>query len=148
MKRNDGLKSFVQRWLVTTVAVLIAAHIVPGIRYQTVGGLLTASLLLGIFNAVLRPIMLVLSLPILIFSLGLFFFVINAVLLYLVGSLVRSFEVNSFSAAFLGGIVISAVSMVVNLLIGPPKTKIQNQAPSSSPSPPRKERPSGPVIDV
>jgi putative membrane protein len=144
--------TFLQRWLVTTMAVLIAAQIVPGIEYQNLSGLLTASLLLGIFNAVLRPIMLLLSLPVLIFSLGLFLFVINATLLYLVGSLVKSFEVRSFSAAFLGGIVISAVSMVVNLLAGPPRKK-KDQPPPPPAAPPargptRSDPGSGPVIDV
>ena len=78
---TENLKPFLQRWAITTVAVLVAANVVTGIRYDTTGGLLAASLLLGILNAFLRPVMLLLSLPLLILTLGMFTLVINAILL-------------------------------------------------------------------
>ena len=77
-----ALKSFLQRWLINAVAVMVAANLIKGIEYQTLGGLLVASLLLGIFNALLRPLLVLLSLPLVIFTLGLFTLVINALLLY------------------------------------------------------------------
>ena len=71
------MRHFVFRWAITTVAVLVAASVISGIRYDSVGSLIGAALLLGILNAFLRPILLFLSLPLLLASLGLFILVIN-----------------------------------------------------------------------
>src|SRR5262245_55112301 len=104
---SPKLKPFFQRWVVTTRAVLGAANVCLGIAYDTICGLAVASLLLGILNAFLRPIVLLISLPLLIFTLGLFTLVINALLLLCVGSIVPAFHVRDFWAAFWGGLVIS-----------------------------------------
>lgn len=143
---SSNLKPFLQRWAITTLAVLVAANMVNGIHYDTIGGLLTASLLLGILNASLRPVMLLLSLPLLILTLGLFTLVINAVLLSFVGWLVGPFHVESFSAAFWGSLVISVVSLVVNSLIGTHRIQIKTQHDRSPPG--GGDGGSGPVIDV
>jgi len=140
-------KTFLQRWTIDTLAVLVASNVVSGIGYDSVPSLLTASLLLGILNAVLKPFMMLLSLPLLLFTLGLFTVVINAGLLYLVGYMMKSFEVRTFEAALKGALVISLVSIVVNSLLGthPARVKV------SSPKPPRdsgKPPGNGPVIDV
>jgi putative membrane protein len=141
------MKAFFQRWLVTAVAVLVAAQIVPGLEYDSLPGLLAASLVLGILNAFLRPLLLLLSLPILLLTFGLFAWVVNASLLYFVGYLVKSFHVNSFWAALWGALVISIVSMIANLFWG------QDRGPRR-PRPPQGGRKtpvdtgSGPVIDV
>jgi putative membrane protein len=95
---SPKLKTFLQRWVVTTLAVLVASNLGLGIEYDTVSGLLVASLLLGIFNAFLRPILMLLSLPLLLVTLGLFTLVINALLLLWVGSLVPAFHVRDFWA--------------------------------------------------
>lgn len=142
-------KPFLQRWLVTTVGVLIAAHLVGGIRYDTFPGLLVASLLLGVLNAVVRPLLLVLSLPLLVFSLGLFVLFINAGLLYVVGGLVTSFHVDSFGAAFWGGLIISLVGLAASVFLGIPERP--RLFPTPPPRPPTRPDPpagSGPVIDV
>jgi putative membrane protein len=110
--------AFFQRWAITTVAVLVAANVVRGIDYDTLTSLFMASLLLGVLNAFLRPVILLLSLPLLVFSLGLFLLFINAGLLYLVGQLVKSFHVASFWSAFWGSLVISIVSVIANSLLG------------------------------
>ena len=144
---SPALKKFIQRWLVNTLAVMAATNIVPGIDCDTIAGLFVVALVLGILNAVLRPIMLLFSLPLLALTLGLFTFVINALLLYLVSWLVKPFHVSSFGSAFWGALVISVVSMAVNLLAGTGQSKTaarDNKAPSA----PRKDGPSGPVIDV
>ena len=130
--------------------MLVASQIVPGIEAQTTLGLIIASLLLGIFNAFLRPIMLFLSLPLLLITLGLFTFVINALLLMLVGNLVKSFHVAGFWPAFWGGVVISIVSFVANGLTGKPEKR---PVASEPPDPPRSDRRppppgKGPIIDV
>lgn len=109
---------FLKRWAVTTLAVLVAASVVKGINYDTTSTLLVASLLLGFLNAFVRPLLLLLTLPLLIFTLGLFVVVINALLLLFVGNLVRGFEVAGFWPAFWASLVISLVSVVVNLLLG------------------------------
>ncbi|MGA1237437.1 MAG: phage holin family protein, partial [Limisphaerales bacterium] len=100
------LLRFLHRWLVTTLAVMVAAGVLPGIDFDNWKYLLTASLLLGILNALLRPLLLLISLPLVILSLGLYVIVINALLLSLVGQLVTGFHVNSFWDAFLGAILI------------------------------------------
>lgn len=138
-------ETFLKRWLIDTLAVLVAAHVVSGINYTTIGGLLVASLLLGILNAFLRPFLLLLTLPLLILSLGLFALIINALLLSLVAWLVDSFEVRSFWAAFWGGLVISLISMIGNSMLGTnkPRLKVREQ-----PAPGRSDSGRGPIIDV
>ena len=140
---SGSLKSFLQRWLINTVAVMVAAKIVPGIECDSITGLFTASLLLGIFNALLRPLLWLLSLPLVIVTLGLFTLVINALLLYFVGSLVKSFVVADFRAAFWGALVISLVSMVLNLITGDSRVEIRRSKSRSG-----DRDGDGPVIDV
>lgn len=138
----------------TALGVLVASQIVPGISAQTIPGLLAASLLLGVFNAFLRPIMLILSLPLLIITLGLFTFVVNALLLMLVGNLVKSFHVDDFWAAFWGGVVISIVAFVANGVIGKPEKRPEASEPPQPRNPPSQRKPpapppgKGPIIDV
>ena len=96
------MKLFLQRWLINTLAVLVATYIVPGISYARPIDLVVAALILGILNAILRPLLLLLSLPLLIFTLGLFTLVINALLLLLASKLVGEphFHVDGFWSAF------------------------------------------------
>ena len=116
------------------------------IHYEKPMDLLVASLLLGILNAVLRPILFVLTLPLLILTLGLFRFIINALLLYFVGSLLRPhFYVSTFWDAFWGALVISLVSVVLNTLTGSGASRVRMER--RRPPPPPGEGP-GPVIDV
>ena len=139
------MKSFLQRWLINTVAVMVAANLVSGIDYDTVGGLLAASLLLGVFNALLRPLLVLLSLPLVIFTLGLFTLVINAVLLYLVGYLVQSFAVDDFWSALWGSVIISFVSLMLNTLTGTPGSRIEIRRGHRRAN---RNDDDGPVIDV
>jgi putative membrane protein len=138
------LKSFLQSWLICALAVLVAVYVSRGgIRYDEPLALVAASLLLGVLNAVLRPLLLLLALPLLIFTLGLFLLVINALLLYLVGFLLKPhFYVEDFGSAFWGALVISLVSLILNTLTGTGRARVvvQRQKP-----PPRED---GPVIDV
>jgi putative membrane protein len=108
------MRHFLFRWAITTVAVMIAAGIVGGIRYDSVGSLIGAALLLGILNAFLRPILLLLTAPLIILTLGLFIFVVNGLLLLLVNDLVHGFHVDSFGSAFLGAILISIASWLLS----------------------------------
>jgi putative membrane protein len=108
------MKHFVFRWAITTVAVLVAASVISGIRYDSVGSLIGAALLLGILNAFLRPILLLLMAPLIILTLGIFIFVVNALMLLLVNDLVHGFHVDSFGSAFWGAVLISFVSWILS----------------------------------
>lgn len=140
------LKEFLQRWLITTVAVLVAAHVVPRIRYDDWQGLLVATLVLGLLNAFIRPVLMFLSLPLVVVTLGFFIFVINAVLLYLVGQM-KHFHVDTFGAAFWGGLVISIVSVILNSLTGTGNARVTVQRGKKPPAD-KSDTGSGPVIDV
>lgn len=134
------------------MAVVVAASIVPGIDYSGWHSLVVASLLLGVLNALLRPLLLILSLPLVVFSLGLFILVINALLLYFVGTLVKGFDVTGFWPAFFGGLLISLVTLALNTATGsgerridlhvPPRRRGRHDPPSGPPPG------QGPVIDV
>jgi len=144
----EKLKLFVQRWIVSTVAVLVATYVVPGINYGNWKDLLVATLVLGLLNSFLRPILMLLSLPLLIVSLGLFTIVINAVLLLLVGALIgpEHFKVEGFWSAFWGALVISIVSLLLNSLTGSGESRLSVRR--GKPPAPNRDDGNGPVIDV
>jgi putative membrane protein len=108
------MRHFLFRWAITTVAVMVAAALIKGIRYDSVGALVGAALLLGILNAFLRPILLLLMAPLIILTLGLFIFVVNGLMLLLVNDLVHGFHVDHFGSAFWGAILISIVSWMLS----------------------------------
>src|SRR5438874_12882519 len=109
-----SIKHFVFRWAVTTIAVMVASSVIHGIRYDTVAALIGASLLLGILNAFVRPILLILSAPLILVTLGFFILVLNGLLLLVVPSVVTGFHVDAFGSAFCGAIVISIVSWILS----------------------------------
>jgi putative membrane protein len=149
---SPPLKSFLKRWLVNTFAVLIAANVVRGISYDTATGLLVASLVLGVLNSILRPLLILLSLPLLILTLGLFTLVINAVLLLTVSWLVTSFHVDGFWPAFWGALVISLVSLTISSLAGGghghARVQFHFRRRTPPPSSDQDGDGDGPVIDV
>jgi putative membrane protein len=108
------MKHFVFRWAVTTIAVMVASSIISGIRYDTVASLIGAALLLGILNAFVRPILLILSVPLILLTLGFFILILNALMLFFVPSIVIGFHVDSFWSAFWGAIVVSIVSWILS----------------------------------
>jgi putative membrane protein len=143
---KPGLKRFIQSWLINTLAVLITVLILsPRIRYENTVDLFIAALLLGILNAFFRPIMMLLALPLLIFTLGLFMIVINACLLYVVHWLMGThFEVESFGWAMLGSLIMSVISLPLNILTGMGNARVSVHRQKRPPDDP----PGGPVIDV
>jgi putative membrane protein len=108
------MRHFLFRWLVTTLAVAVAASLIGGIRYDSVGSLIGAALLLGILNAFIRPVLLLLSAPLILLTLGFFVLVVNGLLLLLVPGIVRGFHVDNFGSAFWGSIVIGFVSWILS----------------------------------
>ena len=145
--RTD-LKEFLKRWVISTVAVLVATKIVPGISYDRWDDLLIATLVLGILNSVLRPLLLLLSLPLLILTLGLFTLVINAGLLYFVNKLVSGFHVAGFWAALFGALVISLVTLFLNSVTGSGHARVEIRRGQHPPPRDKQDGGDGPVIDV
>jgi len=138
--------SFLIRWLVTAVAVLVAAQIVNGVHYDNFGALAVTALVLGIFNAFLRPLLLVITLPFNILSFGILTLFINALLFWLAGNVVKGFVVERFFwSAFLGALIISIVSFFFNsFLLQRGQVKFYRGTPKQPPPPRHDDN----VIDV
>lgn len=109
---------FFLRWSINLFALVIAGSFIGGIRIESIGMSIVAAGILGVVNAVIRPVVLILTLPINLLTLGLFTLVINALMLQLVAYLVPGFIVEGFWAAFWGALVISLVSWVLNVFVG------------------------------
>ena len=107
------MKSFLTRWFVTTIAVAVAVQLTD-MRADDWVSLIIAALLLGIINAVIRPVLLLLSLPFILVTLGFFILVVNALMLWLVGKIVAGFHVDGFWTAFFGAIIISIVNWALS----------------------------------
>jgi putative membrane protein len=147
--QTKQLLRFLRSWLISTFAVLVAVQVVHGIHFRDPGLLapVLTALVLGILNAFIRPILVIFALPLLILTLGLFMLVINALMLCFVSWLMQPyFQVNTFGAALLGALVISIVSVALNVLTGNSKARISvHRRP---PAPPPDNDGNGPVIDV
>ncbi|MCA9365149.1 MAG: phage holin family protein [Candidatus Moranbacteria bacterium] len=102
------------KWIIISLSVLLAAYIIPGITVASSYTAIITALFLGLFNALVRPILVVLTLPINILTLGLFIFVINALILLFLSTFIKGFVVDSFWTAFLGALLISAASWLGN----------------------------------
>jgi putative membrane protein len=108
---------FIVRIVVYTLALLLAAHVVPGIGLDGLVSALVAGLLLGLVNAIVRPVLVVLTFPITLLTLGLFLLVLNAFCLWLVSLFVSGFHVAGFWSAFWGALLVSVVSWILTALI-------------------------------
>ena len=108
------MRHFVFRWLVTTVGVMVAASIISGIRYDSSGSLIAAALLLGILNAFVRPLLLILGAPLILLTLGIFVLIVNGLMLYWVPGIVSGFHVDGYGSAFWGAVVVSIISWLLS----------------------------------
>lgn len=106
-------------WLLAACALLMVAYLYPGVQVQSFGSALIAALVIGLFNMVLRPVLVLLTLPVTLLTLGLFLFVINALLFWAAASLLDGFNVTGFGAALLGSLIYSALMMVVDAALKP-----------------------------
>jgi putative membrane protein len=109
---------FFLRWSMNLLALVVAASLIDGIKIQSIAMGIVAAGILGVVNAVIRPIVVLLTLPITILTLGLFTLVVNAFMLLLVAKLVPGLVIDGFWAAFWGGLIISMVSWILNIFIG------------------------------
>lgn len=113
------MKHFFLTWVGTALALLITSKIVPGIIINGFVAALVAAVVIGLVNAIIRPILQILTFPITLISLGLFSFVINALTLWLASAITpgSDFQIQGFIAAFLGSIVLSIVSGIINQIV-------------------------------
>jgi putative membrane protein len=114
------MKGLIIRWIVTALALWLTATLVPSlVTIRSAGAAIIAALVLGLVNAIVRPILLLLTLPFTIVTLGLFIFVLNAAMFGLAALIAgKGFEVHGFWGALVGSLLVSAISLVINMIIG------------------------------
>ena len=101
------------RWLLLAAALLLVANIAPGVTLAGFGDALLAALVLGLFNTLVRPLLVILTLPVTVVTLGLFLFVINALMFWAAASLLDGFAVRGFGAALVGSLIYSVLGIVI-----------------------------------
>lgn len=108
---------FILKWLLNGLAIVITAYLLPGVRLSGFGAALIAALVLGLINTFLKPLLILLTLPLNILTLGLLTFVINALLIMLTSAIVSGFSVDGFWWALLFSLVLSIVSYLLNVML-------------------------------
>ncbi len=109
--------SLLLHWLISAASLMIVAYIFPGIQLRGLGAALIAPIVIGLINATIGLILKIVTFPLTILTLGLFWLIINALMLQLAAALVPGFYVTGFLSAFFGGIVLSIVSMILRSLV-------------------------------
>jgi putative membrane protein len=104
----------VVRWLLLAAALLLVAQLYPGVQVRSFGSAMIAALVLGLFNTLLRPILVLLTLPVTLLTLGLFLFVINALMFYFAAAVLDGFHVSGFGAALIGSLLYSVCGLVID----------------------------------
>ncbi|MBP8170505.1 MAG: phage holin family protein [Azonexus sp.] len=113
----DNLAGFFIQWGITSLSLWVASLLFNGIRFSSTGSLIVSALLLGFANAVLRPLLVILTLPLTLVTLGFFLLVINALMLLLVAKVVSGFKISGFWTAFFASLFISILSMALGSLV-------------------------------
>ena len=106
------------KWLLSAAALLFVAYLYGGVQVQSFGSALIAAFVIGLFNAVLRPVLVILTLPVTVVTVGLFLFVINALMFWAAAGVLDGFHVNGFMAALLGSLIYSALGLVIESALG------------------------------
>jgi putative membrane protein len=114
----DNLLPFLIQWATTALALWIASHIFRGMKFESTGALVVSALLLGFANAIVKPLLILLTLPLTLLTFGFFLLVINALVLLLVAALVKGFRLSGFWTAFWAAIFIWFVSLVIGIFVG------------------------------
>ncbi|MBN8751219.1 MAG: phage holin family protein [Variovorax sp.] len=122
-----NLVPFLIHWAITAVSLWVASHIFRGLKFDSTGSLIVAALLLGFANAIVKPLLIVLTLPLTLVTFGLFLLVINALMILLVAALVKGFRVSGFWTALFASLFVSILSILIGSLLGgsDPATTIQ-----------------------
>ncbi len=111
------------RWFINALALMLVAYLYPGVQVAGMIEALIAALVLGLVNALIRPILVLLTLPVTVLTLGLFIFVINALLFWFVAEVVKGFTVSGFMAALIGSVLFSIITIISSWLISGKKNK-------------------------
>lgn len=111
------MPSFLLTWLITAVSLIITANLVSGFIVKSFIAALIAAVIIGLVNAIIKPILVVLTLPITIVTLGLFLFVVNAITIWIAGSITPGFHIAGFVPALIGSIVLTIVASVLNFIV-------------------------------
>jgi putative membrane protein len=111
------MKGILLSWIIGTITILIVAYLLPGVRVAGLSSAIIAAAILGILNALVKPILVFFTLPLTILTFGLFLVVVNALVFLLAGSLFRGFKVDSFGSALIASIIVSVVSFVLNRIV-------------------------------
>jgi putative membrane protein len=127
----DNLAGFIIQWGITAASLWVASLLFNGIRFSSTSALIISALLLGFANAVLRPLLVVLTLPLTLLSLGFFLLVINALMLLLVAKLVSGFKISGFWTAFFASLFISILGMALGSLAPNAETTVYRLPPPS-----------------
>ena len=113
----------IRRWLVNAAALYVAARLLPGVRVDSLEALIGGALAIGLVNAAVRPILLLVTFPITVLTLGLFYFVLNGLMFYLAASLIPGFELAGLVAAIGGALVMSIFATLLHVVLKPSKKK-------------------------
>ena len=118
---------FLVHWAITALSLWVASHIFRGLRFDSTSALLVSALLLGFANAIVKPLLIVLTLPLTVLSLGLFLLVINALVILLVAALVRGFHISGFWTALFASLFVSLLSLLISAFVdgGDPAQQLQ-----------------------
>ena len=107
----------IARWLLLAAALLLVAYLYPGVTVTSFGAAMIAAFVLGLLNTVVRPLLVLLTLPVTLLTLGLFLFVINALMFWAAASVLDGFHVSTFTAALIGSLIYSLCGMVIDVAI-------------------------------
>ena len=105
------------RWLLLAAALLLVAHLYPGVTVKSFGAAMIAALVIGLFNTLLRPLLVLLTLPVTLLTLGLFLFIINALMFWAAAEVLDGFGVAGFVAALIGSLIYTVCGMIIDVAI-------------------------------
>ena len=113
----DAMVKLIVRWLLLAAALLLVAYLYPGVTVSSFGAAMIAALVLGLLNTIVRPLLVLLTLPVTLITLGLFLFVINALMFWAAAGVLSGFNVTGFAAALIGSLIYSLCGMVIDVAV-------------------------------
>jgi putative membrane protein len=128
----EQLSPFLIHWAITALSLWVASHIFRGVKFDSTGALVVSALLLGFANAIVKPLLIVLTLPLTLVTFGLFLLVINALVILLVAALVKGFRVSGFWTAVFASLFVSVLSLVIGSFVGGSDPAQQIQMPQGT----------------
>ncbi|MET4577108.1 phage holin family protein [Ottowia thiooxydans] len=128
----SNLTPFLIQWAITALALWVASYIFKGVKFDSTGALVVSALLLGFANAIVKPLLVILTLPLTLVTFGLFLLVINALMILLVSAVVKGFRVSGFWTALFASIFVSVLSFIIGALVTGSDPSMNIQMPAGS----------------